>query len=169
MSTKGCSSSPGQVSSKTIEEVALLQFIISPASQKTQHCGFAGLLAGLRDMSFMSEVPELLEGPLVAEKGPHQPVPVRREQTGKTVGFSGTVQQCPFGVRFRVTCPSWTVVYLREVEDIGFMVKHQSRAALVVPINIVGTVTWEKDKCYSLFFPRSQAILSVFLTNRTDG
>lgn len=53
-STEGFSGSPGQLSSKTIEEVALLQLVVPPASQKAEHCSFACLLAGLRHVSLMS-------------------------------------------------------------------------------------------------------------------
>lgn len=42
-------------------------------------------------MSLMSEVPKLLEDPVIIDKGPHQPVIVRREQTGQTIGLGGTV------------------------------------------------------------------------------
>lgn len=97
-STKSCSGSPGQLSSKTIMEIALLQLIVAPTSQKAEHCGFAGLLAGLRHVSFISKVPELLEDLVVLDKGLYQPIVIRREQTGKTIGLSGAVEQCPFGV-----------------------------------------------------------------------
>lgn len=89
-------------------------------------------------MSFMSEVPELLEDPVITDEGAHQPVAVRREQAGQTVGLGGSVQQCPFGVLF------WATVCLCEVEDVGFMVKHQPRAAFVIPVHIVDTVTWRE-------------------------
>lgn len=49
-------------------------------------------------MSFMSEVPELLEGAVVVDKGSQQCVVIRWEQTGKAVSFSGPVQEVPFGV-----------------------------------------------------------------------
>lgn len=143
-STKGFSSSPGQVSPKTIEEVTLLQLISPPTSQKAEQCCFARLLAWLWHVSFMSEVPELLEHPVIIDKGPYQPIVVRGEQTGHTIGLRSTVQQSPFGVLFWAAWRSWTGVYLCEVEDVSFMVKHQPRAALVIPIHVVDPVTWVK-------------------------
>lgn len=146
-STEGFSGSPGQLSSKTIEEVTLLQLIVPPTSQEAEQWSFACLLAGLWHMSFMSQVPELLEDPVIIDKGLHHSVVVWRKQTSQTIGLSGTVQQCPFGVLFWATWRSGPVVYLCEVEDVGFMVKHQPRATLVIPINIVDTETWkEKNK-----------------------
>lgn len=91
-STKGFSGSPGQISSKTIEEVALLQLFVPPTSQKAEQWSFARLLAGLRHVSFMSEIPELLEGLVVFDKGLHEPVAVGREETGQTIGLGRTIQ-----------------------------------------------------------------------------
>lgn len=43
-------------------------------------------------MSFMSEIPELLEGLVIFDKGLHEPVAVGREEAGQTVGLGGTIQ-----------------------------------------------------------------------------
>lgn len=91
-------------------------------------------------MPFISEVPELLEHPIVVLKGLQQLVVIRGEQSGKTVGLSGTVQQHPFGVLLWTSWEPWSVIGLCEVEHIGFMIEHQPRAALVIPINVVNAV-----------------------------
>lgn len=109
---------------KNIEEVTLLHVIVAPTSQIAEDCCFARLLAGLRDMTLVSEVPVLLEDSVIAEKVPCQPVQVGREQAGETKGLSGTVQQCPFGVGFWASPPSWFVVRLCEIQDVRFMVEH---------------------------------------------
>lgn len=120
--------------------VALLQLIVTSTSQEAQHGGFARLYARPRRVSFRSEVPELLEYAVVVQKGSQQLVVIRGEQSGKTVGLSGTVQQHPFGVLLWTSWELWTVIGLCEVEHVGFVVEHQPRAALVIPIDVVNTV-----------------------------
>lgn len=72
--------------------VALLQLTVTAASQKAQHGGFARFYAGPRFVSFISEVPELLEQPVIVDKGLQQLIAIRREQSGKTVSLGGSVQ-----------------------------------------------------------------------------
>ena len=103
-------------------------------------------------MSFISEVPEFLEDSVILDKGLYQPIVIRREQTGKTIGLSGAVKQCPFGARIWAEGYPWLVVCLCEVENVGFMVKHQPRAAFVIPINIVDTVSWKEKNTFFFSF-----------------
>lgn len=145
-STKSSSGGSDQVSSKSIDVVALLQLIGPATSQKAEDCGFAGLLARLRHMSFMTQVPELLKHAVILDKGPQQCIVVRREHTGKAVSLGGPVQECPLRVLLWIMGCFWTTVHLREVKDVVFVVKNQTRAAFVIPVNIVDTVSWKVDR-----------------------
>lgn len=109
-SLSGC---PHQVSSEPTEEVTLLQLIVPPTMQEAECCSFAGLLAGLRHMSFMSQVPKLLEDAVIINKGPYQGVEVSGEQSGKTISLCGTVEQSPFRILFWMLWYCRTVVCLR--------------------------------------------------------
>ena len=103
-------------------------------------------------MPFMSVVPELLEAAVIVDEGPHQPVEVRREEAGQTVGLGGAVQQGPFGVLLRGTRRSWTLVCRCEVQDVSFMVKNKPRAVFVIPIHIINTETCKRTKYLQLLY-----------------
>jgi len=144
-STEGLSGSPRHVPSKTVLQVAQLQLVVAAAPQEAEQRGFARLPAGLRHVSFVPEVPELLEGPVVLQEGLQHPVVVGGEQAGQTVGLGGAVQQGPLGVQHRGARRSRAVVGLREVEDVGFVVEHQPGTAVVIPVHVVDTETWREN------------------------
>lgn len=122
-----------------MNEVALLQLIGTPTLQKTQYCSFAAFFADLRHVSFVSQIPELLENTVVADEGPQQQIVIGGEHCGKTVSLCGAIQERPFGVLYWITQHLWTV-YLRQVQDVGCMVQHQPRAAFVIPIDNVDAI-----------------------------
>lgn len=130
------------MSPEPVEQVALVQFVGAAAAQEAQHGGLAGLPAGLRHVSFEPQVPELLEDAVVLDHGAEQRVVVCREQAGQAVGLGGPVQQAPLGVPLRTARRA--VVHLGEVQDVGFVIHDQAGAALVVPIHVIDTVTWER-------------------------
>lgn len=123
-----------------MNEVALLQLIGAAILQEAEHRRFAGLFADLRHVSFVSEVPELLENTVVVDEGPQQRVVVGGERRGKTVSLCGAVQERPFGLLYWISQHGWTVG-LRQVQDVGFMVQHQPRAAFVIPVHDVDSIT----------------------------
>lgn len=58
----------------TIDEVALLQQVISAALQKAQDGSFACLLARLGNVPLVSKVPELLEEAVIPDEAPYEAV-----------------------------------------------------------------------------------------------
>lgn len=145
-STQSISGRTGQASPKTIELVALLQLIVTPTSQEAEGRGFTGLLAGPRHVPFKFQVPEPLEDSVIINEGPNQTIAIRREHRGNTISLSGAVQKGPLGVWFRLVWFHWTPICFCKVQDVGFMVQHQSRAALVASIDIVDAISCQERK-----------------------
>lgn len=142
-STKDLPGGPYQLPHRAVVARAFAQIFVQAAAQQADLGPLAGVLARLRHVPLMLKVPELLKEVVVFDEGLYQRVEVGGKQAGQRVGLSGSVQQLPLGLSDRFAA-SWSVVCLREVEDVGLVVQNESRAPFVVPIHIIDPVTFNR-------------------------